>query len=132
MNFKSNWIDHVSRKKGELRNSDWTGIGLIVELNGEGKRCVSWKKGGLRSSIWVTRDQREHVGGGGPSGSRVPLNVVGSDQAQVGLFVTPDLEPTGPFWMLVGLSPSLSDPSSLNMEAHTLAMSKASHEALVA
>ena len=56
LNFKSNWIEHVyGKKKGELGNSDWTGIGLTVEVNGEGKRHVAWKKGGLRSSIWVTR-----------------------------------------------------------------------------
>ena len=45
--------------------SDWVGKSLIVEVNGEGKRRVAWKKGGLRNSLWVTRDQREHV----PSGS---------------------------------------------------------------
>ena len=42
-------------KKGELGNFDWTGIGLTVEVNREGKRRVAWKKGGLRSSIWVTK-----------------------------------------------------------------------------
>ena len=61
LNFKSNWIEHVYGKKRELGNSNWAGKSLIVEVNGKGKRRVAWNKGGLRSSLWVTRDQREHV-----------------------------------------------------------------------
>ena len=29
LNFKFNWADHVFGNKGELRNSDWAGIGLL-------------------------------------------------------------------------------------------------------
>ena len=64
LNFKSNWIEHVYGKKCELGNSDWAGKCLTVEVNGEGKRRVAWNKGGLKSSLWVTRDQREHVSSG--------------------------------------------------------------------
>ena len=56
LNFKSNWIEHVYGKKRELGNADWAGKSLTVEVNGEGKRRVAWNKGGLRSSLWVTRD----------------------------------------------------------------------------
>ena len=128
LNFKSNWIEHVFGKKRELGNSDCAGKSLIVEVNGEGKRRVVWNKGGLRSSLWVSRDQREHV----PSDSRVHLNpVVGSDQdgSQVGLPVIFDPEPTGPFRTEVGESPTVGDPRPLSLEAHTLVMSKAPHEA---
>ena len=62
LNFKSNWTEHVYGKKRELRKSDWTGKSLIVEVNGEGKRSVAWKKGGLRSSIWVSRGEGSHGG----------------------------------------------------------------------
>nr|POF09736.1 hypothetical protein CFP56_21375 [Quercus suber] len=101
LNFKSNGFDHVSGNKGELRNSDWTRISLIIEVNGEGKRRVAWKKGGLMSStsIWVSRGQKEHVVG--PSGSWVhTLPVVGSNQ-QVGLLVIPFPKPIGPSRLVV-------------------------------
>ena len=55
LNFKSNWTEHVYGKKRELRKLDWIGKSLTIEVNGEGKRSVTWKKGGLRSSIWVSR-----------------------------------------------------------------------------
>ena len=90
---------------------------------------MAWNKGGLRSSLWVTRGQREHVS----SGSRVlKYPMVGSNQdgTQVGLLVIPYLEPTGPIRMEVGDSPSLDDPRSLFQEAHTAMMSKAPYEAL--
>ena len=79
MNFKSNWIEHVYGKKRELRNSDWTGKSLIVEVNGKGKRSVAWRKGGLRSSIWVSRGQRDHMVGSS-SVSQVHKPVVGLNQ----------------------------------------------------
>ena len=128
--FKLNWFDHVSSNKGELRNSDWTRIGLTIEVNGEGKRRVAWKKRGLRSSIWVSRGQRQHVVG--LSGSRVhTLPLVGSDQ-QVGLTMIPFTEPTGPSRLVVGVSPNEGDKRPLIQEAHSPARSKASHKALVA
>ena len=58
MIFKSNHFDHVSGNKEELRDSNWKGIGLTVEVNGEGKRHMAWKKGGLKNSIWVSKGQR--------------------------------------------------------------------------
>ena len=67
LNFKSVWLEHGYGNKHELGSSDWAGKSLTVEVNGEGKRRVVWNKGGLRRSLWVTRDQREHA----PSGSRV-------------------------------------------------------------
>ena len=82
MKFNSNWNEFVYGKEHELRNSYWIGEGLIVEVNGEGKRHVAWNsnKGRLRSSKWVTRSRREHVVGLS-SGSWVQKNlVVGSDQ----------------------------------------------------
>ena len=56
LKFKSNWNEHgYGKKKRDLRNFEWTAVGLIVEVNKEGKRNVVWNsyKGGLRSSIWV-------------------------------------------------------------------------------
>ena len=82
LKFISNLNESVYGKEHELRNSYWTGEGLTVEVNGEGKRHVAWNsnKGGLRSSKWVTRSQREHVVGPS-SGLRVQKDpVVGSDQ----------------------------------------------------
>ena len=67
LNFKSVCFEHGYGNKRELGSSDWAGKSLTVEVNGEGKRRVVWNKGGLRRSLWVTRDQREHA----PSGSRV-------------------------------------------------------------
>ena len=67
-----------------------------------------------------------------PSRSRVHIHpMVGLDQAQVGFLVIPYPEPTNPIRMEVGVSPSLADPRLLNQEGHTLAMSKAPHEALL-
>ena len=101
MNFKSNWIEHVYGNKRELDNSDWAGKSLTVEVNGEGKRRVVWNKGGLRSSLWVIRDQREHM----PSGSRVhkcPMVDSNQDGSLVGIPVISSLEPTGPLRLEVG------------------------------
>ena len=77
LKFNSNWNIHGYGKKRDFRKFDWTGVGLTIEVNGEGKRRVVWNsyKGGLRSSIWVKRNQREHVVG--PSrGSWVHTNPV--------------------------------------------------------
>ena len=65
LKFNSNLNGSVYGKERELRNSYWTGEGLTVKVNGEGKRHVAWNsnKGGLRSSKWVTRSWREHVVG---------------------------------------------------------------------
>ena len=49
-------------------------------MNEEGKRRVAWNsfKGGLRSSNWVSRSQKDHMVGP-PSGSRALKNpVIGS------------------------------------------------------
>ena len=103
---------------------------MIVEVNGEGKRHMAWKKGGLKNSIWVSKEQREHVVG--PSGSRVhTLPVVGSNQ-QVGLLVIPFPEPTSPSRLVVGVSPNVGVKRPLIQEAHMPARFKASHKALVA
>ena len=77
LKFKSIWNEHGYGNKHDLRNPDWTGVGLIVEVNRKGKRSVVWNsyKGGLRSSIWVNGNQREQVVG--PSrGSRAYNNPV--------------------------------------------------------
>lgn len=65
LNFNSNWNKHAYRKERELRKPDWTGEGLIVEVNAKGIRRVVWNsnKGGLKNSIWVKRNQRNHVVG---------------------------------------------------------------------
>ena len=87
LNFKSNRTKHDYGKKQELRMLVWTGKSLIVVVNGEGKRSVAWNKGCLKSSIWVSRDQRDHerdhVLGSSSSSSvpRVHIPVVGLDQA---------------------------------------------------
>ena len=55
---------------------------MTIEVNKEGKRRVTWNsyKGGLRTSKWVTRSQREHMAGP-PSGSRAQKNsMIGSAQ----------------------------------------------------
>ena len=57
--FKSNGFEHGNSKYRELGNSDWARKRLTVEVNEEGKRSVTWNKGGLRSSIWVSKGQRE-------------------------------------------------------------------------
>ena len=130
LNFKFNWVDHVFGNKGELGNPDWAGIGLTVEVNGEGKRRVAWKKGGLRSSIWVSKGQREHVV---PSGSRdLSHTVVGSVQAQKGLPVTHFPVSTGLSSLVVGVSPTVGVTKPFIQETHTPTMPKAPRLALVA
>ena len=82
LKFDLNWNESAYGKERELRNSYWTGEGLTIEVNGEGKRCVAWNsnKGGLMSSKWVKMSQREHVVGPS-SGSQVQKNpMVGLDQ----------------------------------------------------
>ena len=131
LHFKSNWIEHAYGKKSELENSDWAGKSLTIEVIGEGKRRVVWNKCGLKSSLWVLKDQREHV----TRDSRVhKLPRVGSvqDGPLVGLPVTSFPEPTGPSWLEVGESPTIGDPISLSLETHALVLSKTPHEALVA
>ena len=115
LNFKSNWIEHVYGKKRELRKSDWIGKGLTVEVNGEGKRSVAWNKGGLRSSIWVSRDQRDHMVAFS-SVSQVHKPVVGLEQvgSQVGLPLIPFPKPIGPSRMEDCVSPSVGDQRLLN------------------
>ena len=127
LHFKSNWIENAYGKTSDLGNSDWTGKSLTIEVIGEGKRRVAWNKGGLKSSLWVSKDQREHV-------SRVSQvhNLFGvgfvQDGPLVGLPSFP--EPTSPSWWEVGESPTVGDPRSLSLEAQVL--SKAPHEASVA
>nr|POE98987.1 hypothetical protein CFP56_59208 [Quercus suber] len=52
-------------------------LGLTVEVNEEGKMSVVWNsyKGDLRTSIWVKRNQKEHILSL-PGGSRVHTNPV--------------------------------------------------------
>ena len=51
LKFSSNSIEPIYGKERKLRNSYWTGEGLTVEVNGEGKRRATWNhnKGGLKS-----------------------------------------------------------------------------------
>ena len=105
LNFKSVWLEHGYGNKRELESFDWAGKSLTVEVNGEGKRRVAWNKGGLRSSLWVTRDQREHV----PSGSPVHKSPMVGSGTQVGLPVFSSLEPTCPMRLEVGESPTVGD-----------------------
>ncbi|KAF3953827.1 hypothetical protein CMV_020760 [Castanea mollissima] len=82
LNFKSKVNGSVYGKEFELWNSHWTREGLTIEVNEEGKRRVTWNsyKGGLRTSKWVIRSQKEHVEGP-PSGSRVQQTpMIGSAQ----------------------------------------------------
>ena len=127
LNFKSNRTEHDYGKKRELRKSNWTGKSLSVEVNGEGKRSVAWKKGCLKGSIWVSRGQRDHVVGFS-SVSRVHRPVVGLDQVgtQVGL---PLPELTSPSRMEECVSPSVGDLRLLNEEAHAPMMLKEPHTA---
>ncbi|KAL0005205.1 hypothetical protein SO802_012766 [Lithocarpus litseifolius] len=84
------------------------GKSLIVEVNGEEKRTMAWNKGGLRSSLWVSRDQRKHVTSG--NGSQVHnFPVVGSDRegSQVGLSYP---ESIGPSWLKVGRNSATTSP----------------------
>ena len=99
--FKSNWLEHGFGNKRELGSSDWAGKSLTVEVNGEGKRRVAWNKGGLRSSLWVSREQMEHM----PSGSRVLKYPMVGSGTQVGLVIF-GLEPIGPMRLEVGESPT--------------------------
>lgn len=64
LKFKSNLNEHGYGKNRDLRNFDWTAVGLTVEVN----------EGGLRSPIWVKRNQREQVVGP-PRGSQVHTNL---------------------------------------------------------
>ena len=82
-------------------------------MNGEGKRRVAWKKGGLRNSLLVTRDQKEYV----PSSLRVHHSSLVDSGNQVGLPVFPGPEPTGPMRLEVGESLIVGDPRLLRLEA---------------
>ena len=42
LRFIPNSNESVYGKECDLRNSCWTGKGLTVEMNGEGKKCVTW------------------------------------------------------------------------------------------
>ena len=80
LNFKSKVKDSVYGKVWELRNAHWTGEGLTIKVNEEGKRHVAWNsfKGGLRTSNWVSRSQKDHMMGP-PNGSWVLKNpMIGS------------------------------------------------------
>ncbi|KAF3974758.1 hypothetical protein CMV_001937 [Castanea mollissima] len=159
LNFNSNRNKHAYGKERESMKADWTGGGLIVEVNGEGIRRVVWKsnKGGLKNSIWVNRNQREHVVGPS-SGSRAYQNsrvikgglrsskwvprsqrglsraqnqgcsVLGLDQEFNSQLGFP--EPTGPFRMVVGASPALGDQRLLYHNAQALERTSEPHKAL--
>ena len=125
MHFKSVWFEHDYGNKRVLGSSDWVGKSLTVEVNVEGKRRVAWKKGGLRNSLLVTRDQKEYM----PSSLRVHQSSLVGSGNQVGLPVFPDLEPTGPMRLEVGESPTVGDPRLLRLEAQALVMSEVHQEA---
>ena len=96
-------------------------------MNGEGKRRVAWNKGGLRSSLWVSREQMEHM----PSGSRVLKYPMVGSGTQVGLVIF-GLEPIDPMRLEVGESLTVGDSILLRQEAYAPVMSKALYEALEA
>ena len=125
LHFKSVWFEHDYGNKRVLGSSDWAGNSLTVEVNGEGKRRVAWKKGGLRNSLLVTRDQKEYV----PSSLRVHHSSLVDSGNQVGLPVFPGPEPTGPMRLEVGESPTVGDPRLLRLEAQAPVMSKVHQEA---
>ena len=119
LHFKSVWFEHDYGNKRVLRSSDWAGNNLTVEVNGEGKRKVAWKKRGLRNSLLVTRDQKEYVSS---SLRDHHSSLVGSGN-QVGLPVFPGgPEPTGPMRLEVGESPTVGDPRLLRLEAQAPVM----------
>ena len=74
LNFKSKT---VFGKECELRNTQWTRGGLIIEVNKEGKRSVIWNayKGDLRTSNWVSRSWWEQEVGP-PTGSWVLIKPI--------------------------------------------------------
>ena len=96
-----------------MGNSDWAGKSLTIEVNGEGKRRVAWKKGGLRNSLLVTRDQKEYV----PSSLWVHQSSLVGSGNQVGLPVFPGPEPTSSMRLEVGESLIVGDPRLLRLEA---------------
>ena len=57
LRFNLNSNDINAGKGREIRNSRWTGEGLVVELKENGRRRVSWDcaRGGFRSFKWVAR-----------------------------------------------------------------------------
>ena len=57
LRFNSNSKEFDYGMLSELRNTCWTGKGLIVEVGEKGKRRVSWdyNKGGPKSFKWVPR-----------------------------------------------------------------------------
>ena len=85
---------------------------------------VAWNKGGLRSSLWVSREQMEHA----PSGSWVLKYPMVGSGTQVGLVIS-GLEPIGPMRLEVGESLTVGDSILLRQEAYAPMMSKAFHEA---
>ena len=141
LKFSSNSIEPIYGKERKLRNSYWTGEGLTVEVNGEGKRRATWNhnKGGLKSFKWATRGQREHVEGFENSNDTWTQKkaVVGLDQncdQQVGLPNFPNSELTGPIRMEVVESSLLADQRPPMPKAHVSAMaviSNALYEASV-
>ena len=94
-------------------------------MNGEGKRRVAWKKGGLRNSLLVTRDQKEYV----PSSLWVHQSSLVGSSNQVGLPVFLGPEPTSSMRLEVGESLIVGDPRLLRLEAQAPVMSKVHQEA---
>ncbi|KAL0010938.1 hypothetical protein SO802_006046, partial [Lithocarpus litseifolius] len=140
LKFSSNSNESVYGKERELRKYFWTGKGLIVEVNGEGKRRAAWNhnKGGFKSFQWVTRSQNEHVVGCDNFKETWAQNkeVVGSELngQQMGFPNLHNSEPIGPVRMAVGESSSLADSRSLTSKAHvsaTVVISNALHDASV-
>jgi len=112
LRFIPNSNESVYGKERDLRNSCWTGKGLTVEVNGEGKRRVTWdcNKGGLKSFKWVTRGEKLVWGLGPNCGT-----CVGSPNL-------PILEFLGRIRFEVGESSSLVDPRPETHKAHDLVM----------
>ena len=65
LRFSSNSNESAYGKERDLRKSYWTGKGLTVEVNGEGRRHAAWdcNKGGFNSFKWVKGGQKEQVVG---------------------------------------------------------------------
>ncbi|KAF3965975.1 hypothetical protein CMV_009882 [Castanea mollissima] len=112
------------RVAGSRSNTEAFNVGnsLTIEVTAEGKRRVTWCKAGLRSSLSVSRDQREPCGSRANICSEVDLD---KDGFHVGL----RSEPNGPSRLEVSFSPPRRNLCLLSLKDQVLAKSKATYEA---
>ncbi|KAF3958631.1 hypothetical protein CMV_016479 [Castanea mollissima] len=122
LNFKSKGSEHDFGKNRDLGKPVWAGNSLTIEVIAEGKRRVAWHKAGLRSSLSVSREQREPCGSRANICSEVDLD---KDGSLVGLHS----EPNGPSRLEVSVSPPRRNLGTVSLKDQVLAKSKATYEA---